>query len=57
MKKINAWSNDVSYQTKRKAQNYISSNVAKKKINRSLDSNRVSPPCTGSCGCGSSCGD
>lgn len=30
MKKINAWSNDVDYQSQRRAQNYMSNNMAKK---------------------------
>lgn len=59
MKKINAWSNDVDYQSQRRAQNYMSNNMAKKKSNKSSNwkEDKALTPCTGSCGCGSSCGD
>ena len=56
MKKINVWSNNVNYKSQRRAQNYMFNNMEKKKSTKSSSwqSDKASPPCTGSCGCGSS---
>ena len=57
MKKYNAWSNEVEYQAKHRAQNYIVS--TEKSFNTFVDRQlvKVSLPCTGACGCGPSCSD